>query len=282
MEKTRKNILILGVIVIIIILAMSIISTVPMSTYSEKAVVQREIDSYLQKFPEDEMFNLGCKLEDTGKQIILSCGGTATTFNETHDKISWSSQSSGGGKYSGEFFVPHLNPINKSEDLKLFQEGPEYFFNSGNDTNFCATGVFDYTGKEKIVPYTIMTPSELQFYENPSKERCLSYLTDDIRKSCLECLIMHMSEDSNKEYCNDFSVYPDIYGSCIGNVASFSSNIDICKQETNTAARDGCFYQYAVGHRDVSICSFIDNYDSNQREICINYVKEIVADVGPR
>ena len=248
---------------------------------SEKSRVQAKIDDYLEKHSE-EMNKKRCALVDTGNEIILWCGDDQIEYNETHDKVSWYYETSGGAKSSGEFFIPHFNPVKKSENLMLMNEGPYYrFFGSNSYLSYYCTS-YDDTGKEKKIPYKIMTVEEAEYYNFPSKERCLDYKTDRIREHCLKCLLFTAQKKWNlgKEYCDDFKEYPEVYSICIGKIASYNSNLDICINENNAIAKNECFFEYARGHRDKKICKYIDNLE--RKEICERFVIEIIADVGPR
>ena len=93
--------------------------------------IQNQVDNYIER--NSEIMNQHrCELRDTGDQIILDCYTNSIgrfkyiKYNETHDKISWWYESSGGHKTSDEFFIPHFEPVNKSKNLKLVKEGSHY------------------------------------------------------------------------------------------------------------------------------------------------------------
>ncbi len=73
---------------------------------------------------------------------------------------------------------------------------------------------------------------------------------------------------------------PEIYGKCLGKIASFNSDLSLCKNENDTIVSDECFFEYARGQRNVSICNYIQN--NNKKENCIHLVQEIIWDVGTR
>ena len=91
----------------------------------EAAKIQNQIDDYLDKNSE-VIKKHHCSLKDTGNQIILKCSSKKSKYNETHDKISWRYESSGGTISSGEYFISHFKPINKSKNLKLVKENSRY------------------------------------------------------------------------------------------------------------------------------------------------------------
>ncbi|RLJ00779.1 MAG: hypothetical protein DRP06_01085 [Candidatus Aenigmatarchaeota archaeon] len=121
----------------------------------EAVRIQNQIDNYLDKNSE-VIEKHPCNLKDTGNQIILKCSSKESKYNETHDKISWRYESSGGTISSGEYFVPHFEPINKSENLKLVKEDSRYLV-TWNYPIHSLDGIIslDYYSLKEIISYIV-------------------------------------------------------------------------------------------------------------------------------
>ena len=256
------------------------------SQQNEINKIQSQVDNYLTMYPEFNDLYSTCQLKDIGIEITIQCPGgdnLSVRHNETHDIVNIFMSSSGGAQYTETYYVPHIRlSIKKSENFKLVRDGPVYYFDECSNT--ILRSVYDNTGKEKKLPWTVMESSEAEKYIKTSKERCLGYITDEVKSACIGCLVSKGMDSlgfiPDEDYCNGFEQYIDLYGVCIGNVASFNSDITICEDESNQIVKDKCYYQYARGHRDTTYCNQIS--DTEMKEGCISYVNEIIWDVGSR
>jgi hypothetical protein len=249
------------------------------TTENEIHAVQIKLDEYLAKYPKlkgASDSSADCYLYDDATAIILKCPfGTIQQINQTNDNVSFSYESSGGSKSKWSIIIPHFEPIQKSENLKLVREGPDYLFE-------CNPNAF-HSNEEKKVPYTIVTSFEAEKYVKVSKQRCAGYQTEYIQSQCLNCLVNIMyslNQSPNVSYCDDFEQYPDLYGKCLGNVASRSSDITICDGGTDVLIKDNCYYIYARGQRNASPCSNI--MDADLKDSCTVLITEREASVGIR
>ena len=247
--------------------------------------IQSQIDNYLIMYPEFNGPNPTCQFKDTGLEITIQCPGgnnPIESYNDTHDKVSIFMSSSGGAQYIETYYIPHTKlSIKKSEKFKLVRDGPIYYFEECSD--IILRSVYDDTGKEKILPWTVMESSEAEKYIKTSKERCLGYITEEVKSVCIKCLVYNgmgsLGFIPDEDYCNEFEQYID-FGICIGNIASFNSDITICENRIDQIIKDMCYYQYAVGHRETIYCNQIS--DTERREGCVSYVNEVIWDVGSR
>ena len=247
--------------------------------------VQLQVDNYLMIYPEFNDSYPTCQFKDTGIEITIQCPGgnnPIEKYNKTHDIVKSFRSSSGGAEYTEIYYIPHIKlSIKKSENLKLVRDGPVYYFDECSD--IILRSVYDDTGKEKILPWTVMESSEAEKYIKTSKERCLGYITEEVKSVCIKCLVYNgmgsLDFIPDEDYCNEFEQYID-FGICIGNVASFNSDITICENRIDQVIKDTCYYQYAVGHRETIYCNQIS--DTERREGCVSYVNEVIWDIGSR